>query len=118
MFEKDVDVCLARIGIDLGILSPPSFASPEDTANVSFKWGEKFDRWDVEQVLNTLLFAMMTIHQRKEDAPIISTVAIARLLAYIKYMYELASGSTEDMGEAMTKPSKEVMQAIQKRLDE
>ena len=61
MFEKEIDVCLARIGIDLGILPTPSFSGPEDTANISFKWSEKFDKSDFEQVLNSLLFAMMSI---------------------------------------------------------
>ena len=48
---------------------------------------------------------MMSIHEKREDACVIATVAMARMLQTLKYCYELASGGEFKAKDAIKKPT-------------
>jgi hypothetical protein len=46
MLEKDVDACIVRMALDMGVANYPEQVNVGEKYPVTIKWPEKFQAWD------------------------------------------------------------------------
>lgn len=92
MLEKDVDACIVRLALDLGLADYPTEVLVGEKYPVTIKWPEDFKAWDFKKSLQGLMFALMALHQNKPDSCVIITVAVARLAESLKHLQSLTVG--------------------------
>lgn len=88
LFECDPKTCIARMASDLNVAHMETVGTMETGSNIRLKWNTKFEDEDTKEALASVLFAMMSLTEERDDKHVVCTVAMARLMANLKYLYK------------------------------
>lgn len=61
MLEKDLDACVVRLALDIGVADYPEEVLVGEKYPVTIKWPENFKAWNFKMTLQGLMFALMAL---------------------------------------------------------
>lgn len=117
LFETDPKTCIARMASDLSVAHMETIGTIETGSHIRLRWNTKFEDHDTKEAMASVLFAFMSLTEERDDKHVICTVAVARLIANLKYLYKQTGHeikTTQSIGEL----SEENKQILEKALEE